>query len=249
MSANRPAKLSMNNPPASLEKVPVEVRGRLEDMRRVGAMLSSFVGAEQRARDRKRLLTEALNAADRHLRRYTFGTSPGDDIGASITEFLNELQDLWRQDLERGLPGQDVEVPANARYSVTKLDADRLSYESQIALFHAATELIPDAQKTAVHALDLVHCFRRLRNVIIHCKPLPDHSVKPAELVTEGDPAEQIRFVLGPQPFLTVDVEDMLRTKGPKDRDLFEWFRQICDTHPAFLVVDAAVQEIAKFSW
>src|SRR5260370_26588385 len=230
----------------SLDKLPPQVAERIRDMWRVGGMVSGFTYNSRRherlkqARDRQHSLFGKARRLCRNLL-----LPPGVCRPEAIANFETELKALDEEYWE--MPSIDAEsgpfgsVEVDRLVSVTDNDSARLARECEIAFMHAALELMPKGDKCEVEKIPLLHCFRRLRNVVLHYRQLDvrQEEVK-AKLIDDDKPGRQIAMLITDSWFLIVKPEDMEATRGESAPALFSWFRAICDKYPAWFLLQAA---------
>jgi hypothetical protein len=239
----RPEKLTFGQEKPDIQLLPADVAARIEDMWRVGGMLSRFVEHSHAAKKRRELIGDACALGMRAVMSIPFEGEAPKDLDQGFESIRTRSSALNRDKPES-------EAWVSNWVGVTYDQGHRLSCEAELLFFHSALDYLPKADKEDVEELPLIHCLRRLRNVVTHFRATEVREADfQAKAVARTDPNKVlVNFVFTGSWFLVVDPRYLLATRGGAPHaDLFAWFKRICDTHPFWCVLQAAVHQLCDF--
>jgi hypothetical protein len=237
----------------SLNKLPPQVAERVRDMWRLDGILSGF-GHSLREHERLQQDRDRQNALFDKARFlcHSLLTPPVDLRSDEITKYQSELKAL--DDEFWAMPSMGGAVPptelmrVNNWVDVTENDCARLACECGIAFMHSALEFMPESDEANIEKLPLLHCFRRLRNMVLHQKQSDVSQNEFRAKLVDGDSEDrQIAAIVSNAWFLVVKPGDLEATWGKQHPVMFCWFREMCDKYPARFFLQAAVEQLVSY--
>jgi hypothetical protein len=228
-----------NNRP-NLSALPPEIAGRVEDMWRVGGILSGFAW---RTLDLKHA-RQSRNDFDGALRQHL---ATGQNIDHPALSEAHKARDQYQyKEYDEAKVNAPIEV--NNWISTTHEICNRLASEAKVVFFQMAIEKLP-SKIEVLRNHPLLDCLRRLRNVVAHHKPL---SLSKAEFkgsfVDPSNPsAPGVKFRQTDAWYLVVTPEDLdLSDHGrrPLPPETAAWFMRQCDRWPLSNLLSTAVEEL-----
>lgn len=245
--------IKQHRPP--LEKLPPEVAERIRDMWRVGGMLSGFaelarqLERERQDRDRLRGLFHSAVSICQQLQIPRYGEVRPEDVAYYSAE-IQRLDDAQWVMRDYGNDGPTGPVKVDNSIEATDADCARLACEAEVSCLHMAIELSSTSDKAGLEKLPLLHCFRRLRNVVMHCKTLDVRDAEfGAKMLDDTRPDWSVAIRFTNSWFLLVRPEDLVATRGGDKVDpvLFRAFQDLCDKYPAWFLLHAAVEQLVGY--
>lgn len=214
--------------------LPREVAKRIEDMWRVGAILSRFVRDKQ-FRDK---LYSGFRDIHSLCNKQKVLRSNDCDECVGLTDLI--WSKLYPENNNCSDYNCDQVEKINERISITRTICSRLSCEVQLIFFKMALDTLPKKDKSQLQKLPLLDCLRRMRNIAVHYKNIGVERKSFEPNVGKI----KLRFMPGAWFFLVCE-KDMRQPKGPKfDPKTVDWFQRQCEKWPADFLLKAAVEQL-----
>jgi hypothetical protein len=164
-----PEKLTIGIEKLCLDPLPDAVRGRIEDMWRVRAMLSQYAKLKQELDGTQNRLREAISLGQRACSTMHEEYSGAEDFRDTIERFTT----IREQSLLPTPEEPEETVAVNNWVSATDADCLRLSCEVGLIFLQMAIDSSSrEERKLIFPRYLLLDCLRRIRDVAVHCKPI-----------------------------------------------------------------------------
>jgi hypothetical protein len=223
----------------NLRHLPPEIAGRVEDSWRVGAIVSRYVYQQL-----KREYEEKARRESAVQLRQMVAVDPA-DLPRLMGDLTARSSSLYREYTPEEL---NAPVTVNQWIDTTHETCNRLSAEAEVLFFQMAIEKVPKEKKVSKDA-PLLDCLRRVRNVVVHHKPVQlSRDEFTCRLTTPSDPSfEGIKVVQSEAWFLVVTPADLALSHGHSIAPcIADWFVRQCKRWPLSQLLRAATEEICK---
>jgi hypothetical protein len=222
-----------------LSPLPSAVANRLEDMWRVGAILSRRFYDKCEADHLRGELKEVRATLIRHA----MARSP--DGNAALDEAFKAPSHYNYQHTKEEF---EARFKLNNWVDTTHNECNRLACEVELVFFQMAVELLPDKRRF-LDQLPLLDCLRRVRNVSVHHKPLSFSSDEFLCAFTyESHPSvPPIKIRQTEAWYLDVQPSDLEKSYGPPlNPDVANWFVRQADRLPLSYLLNVAVVQLSE---